>query len=633
MRKAFFKRNNFKLLILFFFIMVLFLVLLVGYGICFGEKSSKIGEKVDALDDMISISYVGDLILLKDQVSFSYDRVSKKYDFKYMFERTKKYFNESDYTIGVFEGPVSNEKMGYSTSNYGDGIKIYLGFPEAFADAVRDSGIDFVSTANNHLMDRGKEGVFNTIDYLDKIGLDHTGSYKNAFDKNKVKIINVKGVKIAVLAYTMGSNYYKSDYFVSQEPNLTSVIVSKNDKNFDKIKNMVKRDFDNAKNSGADLVMVMPHMGSQFVHETNQFQDMWNDIFISYGADIILGDHAHATQPVEFRGDTLIVNCPGNFANSYVKDDGDATSIVEFYIDKDAKKVDSASVVPMYTKLVSKGRYQAVPVYDIYADESLYNSFSRNEISRVSEVQKVVTKSTIGKEVSVNQLQKRYFVYNDGSDEEFDFDYALSESILKKYLDSASEVAFIGDSITHGTRNGFHGWYEPFMKLYPDVKVVNISRGSYTTKKIISNFSDRIKRSDADIYFVALGTNDIRYRDRKMCSMTSDEYISNIDRIIKLIGNSDVKIVLIAPWISLVNDSVAKIGFYEKNRLIEDYSFALSSYADDKGYIYVDANRYISSYLQRHNVFDYLVDYIHPNSGKGIDLYSYAVLEASKRDY
>lgn len=226
--------------------MVLLLVFLIGYGICFVIKDHKL-DFGDNFSDTISISYVGDLKLFKEQVDCSYDVSSKKYNFDYMFEKAKKYFFNSDYTIGVFEDPASNSKMGYSTSNYGDGNKLYLGFPTEFADAVKALGINFVSTANNHLMDNGKDGVLNTINCLNKVGLNYSGLYKNAIDKSKVKFVNVKGVKIAILTYTSLPSGYDSDYFVFDNTSLANIIVPKSDKNFDKVKKMIKKDFDSAK--------------------------------------------------------------------------------------------------------------------------------------------------------------------------------------------------------------------------------------------------------------------------------------------------------------------------------------------------------------------------------------------------
>ncbi len=627
MKKTYFKRNYKKLLLLIILIILLSAIITAGVKICFLSDEKTIEENITDNDTGdITITYVGDLILLKDQVINSYDEKSKKYNFDYMFEHAKKYFNEADYSIGVFEGPISNAKKGYSTSNYGDGIKTYLGFPKEFADSVKKSGIDFVTTANNHLMDQGENGVYDTIDYLNKIGLNHTGSYKDEKEKNKVKIINIQGVKIAVLSYTISSNYYSSDYFINEKPNLTSVLVSEKSPNFEKVKSDVKSDFDRAKIAGADLIMVMPHMGTQFIHETNEMQELWNDIFISNGADIILGDHSHATQPVYFDNDTLVVNCPGNFANSYIKDDGDGTSIVEFYINKSSKKVTKASVIPMYTHEISKDKFEAVPIYDIYADSKIYETFKEKDLKRANEIFKIVTSSMTGIEVKDNQIQNKFYIYKEKKDNNFDLKKAYDKSKLKSIFEDSKKITFIGDSVTYGTGNGGHGWYEPITDMFSDLKVDNISHGSYTTKNVIKDFSKKIENSKADSYFIAVGVNDVRYRNEKICAMTTEDYTKNIKEIISHIPNKDAKIVLIAPWPSLISDPISKLNYEDKEILLKDYSNALKDFALENDYIYVDPSKYISEFLKLNSASDYLIDYIHPNSDKGIKLYSYAVL-------
>ena len=95
-------------------------------------------------------------------------------------------------------------------------------------------------------------------------------------------------------------------------------------------------------------------MGTQFSHQTNDFQKKWNKIFSNLGANIILGDHCHAVQPLEFLGNTFIVNCPGNFANSYIKNDGDATAIVNLYFDNNTKKFIGSSIIPCIHMNLSK---------------------------------------------------------------------------------------------------------------------------------------------------------------------------------------------------------------------------------------------------------------------------------------
>lgn len=85
-----------------------------------------------------------------------------------MFEFTGKYISATDFSIGVFEDPLGGNAKLYSQSNYGDGKKLYLNFPDEFADAVKNAGFDLVTTANNHLLDMGLDGMQRTIAVLKK---------------------------------------------------------------------------------------------------------------------------------------------------------------------------------------------------------------------------------------------------------------------------------------------------------------------------------------------------------------------------------------------------------------------------------------------------------------------------------
>ena len=165
------------------------------------EKLNISNNYTNLINNSIRISYIGDLILLKDLVIVAKNNLTGKYEFDDIFKYTSKHFHESDLTIGIFEGPCAGNNTSYSTSNYGDGFPLYLNFPDEFAEAVKKAGINLVSNANNHLLDKGVKGAISTIDVLDKYGLSHVGSYRNKEEKDRVYIINVKGIKIAVLAY------------------------------------------------------------------------------------------------------------------------------------------------------------------------------------------------------------------------------------------------------------------------------------------------------------------------------------------------------------------------------------------------------------------------------------------------
>jgi len=81
-------------------------------------------EQRAAIKDALSIAFVGDLILLQDQVKKAYSDSSGIYDFSPMFEYAKKYLTEADLVIGIFEGPTAGEEAGYSTSNFDDGLPL-----------------------------------------------------------------------------------------------------------------------------------------------------------------------------------------------------------------------------------------------------------------------------------------------------------------------------------------------------------------------------------------------------------------------------------------------------------------------------------------------------------------------------
>lgn len=237
----------------------------------------------------------------------------------------------------------------------------------------------------------GIEGAMRTLDVLDNVGLNHTGSYRNIEEKESLKIIEVEGIKIAVLSYITSTNYYKPERFGDDLLYISSLMPKEANPYYDKLMKEIEKDFEQAKNSKVDLIMVMPHMGTQFKHTTNAFQKKFNQLFSDLGADIVLGDHALAVQPIEYINDTLIINCPGNFANSYIEKNGDAPAIVKIYIDHKSKKVNATSVIPMYTQEFENRNFRAVPIYKFVTDDDLFFTLNSSEQSRMFEVQKLVS--------------------------------------------------------------------------------------------------------------------------------------------------------------------------------------------------------------------------------------------------
>ena len=591
-------------------------------------------EQQNAFDRAFRITFAGDLILLEDQVKRAY--TEKGYEFTDVFEYAEKYISSADLAIGVFEGPTAGEEAGYSSSNFDDRKTLWLNFPDSFANAVQNAGFDLVTTATNHLLDCDVGGALRTLDILDGIGLEHIGSYRTAEEKqnSRIKLVESDGLKIAVLAYTYGSNGYDSGELANGYLSyITSIISGTSGELFEKLRKNVEQDFADAKALDPDLIMVLPHIGTQFSNSPDEEQNVWFDIFKQNGADIILGDHAHAVEPAvveEYEGrNVFTAYCPGNFANIYREQQGDTSMLVDVYIDRSTKEIIGGSVVPLYTQAPADGNYRALPIYDIMTDTALRRELSTDDIEKAKNANSTVTRVVFGHEMDISSVTERYYFDKNGFIRSkaggLEMNDEMRSGKLWNAMQNVNSICFIGDSVTEGTKNGGCPWYEPIEEHIPDKTVYNYSKGGCTVSYMIDNI-DSIP--EAELYVIALGTNDVRYRDESVCAMTADDFAARQNELRSLLIKKcpNAQFVFIAPWYSTDGDPFCKLSFTAKTALNEEYSHALEKSCSENDDIFIDANGYIRQKLTEKPDSYYLLDHIHPNCGKGAVMYSEAVL-------
>ena len=154
--------------------------------------------------------------------------------------------------------------------------------------------------------------------------------------------------------------------------------------------------------------------------------------------------------------------------------------------------------------------------------------------------------------------------------------------------------------------------------------VYNYSQGGATVSDILANVASI---PPAQLYVIALGTNDVRYRNTS-CARTPQDYVNQLNELKnKLLAKSpNAQFVFIAPWYSTDGDPFSPLSFDQKTTLNEDYSQALQEYCQANGLGYINPNPYIRQILETQPQQIYLLDHIHPNAGKGIALYTRAVL-------
>lgn len=228
----------------------------------------------------ISISVVGDLMCHSPQ--FQYAQVAKdSFDFSSVYRNVKKYLESSDFTFGNLETVTSGKSDGGYTGYP------FFNTPSSYITALKNIGFDLLVTANNHSLDRKEKGIIKTIDEIDNRNLNYVGTYNSQRDRDSIRIFEIKGISIAFLAYSYGTNG-------NPIPNDKDYLINLID--YD----LIEKDIKSAKQNGAELVLVHFHFGEEYKREPVQFQKDVVNKTIELGADIIIGGHPHVLQPVNF---------------------------------------------------------------------------------------------------------------------------------------------------------------------------------------------------------------------------------------------------------------------------------------------------------------------------------------------
>lgn len=148
----------------------------------------------------MKITFLGD-IMIEPPVLKAAHRSDGSYDFYPVFEKAQSLLDEADMLVANLETPLAGPEAEYTKHHYA------FNAPDAYADAVKKAGIHMVSTANNHTFDRGFEGAERTLRVLDEKGIGHHGSFLPGGEHPEAFYIEKGGVKVAVIAYTYGTNY------------------------------------------------------------------------------------------------------------------------------------------------------------------------------------------------------------------------------------------------------------------------------------------------------------------------------------------------------------------------------------------------------------------------------------------
>lgn len=179
--------------------------------------------------------------------------------------------------------------------------------PPQITTTLKDIGYDTCTTASNHTLDHGPEGVRRTLGALDKAGLKHTGSARSAQEAAKPLIVDVKGVKVAQLSYAYGFN----DTTVPAD---TPWIVNRIEEE------RIAADARAAREAGADAVITSLHWGREMHNDPSGSQtSLARKLAANKDISLVIGHHAHVVQPFEKIGGTWVAYGLGNAVAHHLK--------------------------------------------------------------------------------------------------------------------------------------------------------------------------------------------------------------------------------------------------------------------------------------------------------------------------
>ena len=238
--------------------------------------------------DPVYLVAVGDIMLSR----YVAQKIREHANPGYPFVNVGQFLRNGDITFGNLENPITP----------GRDIKIpemILRADPCMASALKDTGFNILSLANNHLPDFGAQGVLDTIQYLDDEGIKHIGAGR-CEEAYEPRYIEINGLKLAFLAFT--------------DPAIAPVCYSADNSTGTAALNAEKMNIAIAKAAkNADFTAVYLHVGTEYAPEPDKNQIHYSRLAIDAGADLVLGSHPHVVQNVEIYKGKYILHSLGNF--------------------------------------------------------------------------------------------------------------------------------------------------------------------------------------------------------------------------------------------------------------------------------------------------------------------------------
>ena len=228
-------------------------------------------------EDTVTIRILGDVMMHEKQIRHAYE--AGTYDFSSYFSLIADDIREADISIANMEFTLAGEPYsGYPC----------FAAPDSFADYLAGCGFDVFLTANNHIFDKGTAGAERTLKIYRELnrtkGIMFTGlaSDESEYEDVTPLMIRRKDIRLAFINATYGTNLGLQSHWPQT--------------NYLSAKTRLEAAFSKAEEEDADLILALPHWGTEYVLRHAPGQEKEAEWMAENGADIIIGAHPHVIQ-------------------------------------------------------------------------------------------------------------------------------------------------------------------------------------------------------------------------------------------------------------------------------------------------------------------------------------------------
>jgi len=313
----------------------------------------------DGREDELSLLFFGDIMQHIPQIESAFDKTSGTYRYDSCFRYISGLISSADLAIGNLEVTLAGKPYtGYPT----------FSAPDSLIPALARAGTDLLVTANNHSCDKGLKGILRTIHVLDTLGMPHTGTYRDAADRDSLNplILEKKGIILALLNYTYGTNGINVP-----APAIVDLIDT----------SLIRKDYQKARRKGVDEVLVFFHWGEEYRREAVTAQKELAAFCHQLGIRMVIGSHPHVIEPMVATTDslgnitTVTVYSLGNFVSNQRERYKNGGALFELTLKREG---DSLKILRPAYHLAwvhtpfrnGKVRYQVLPVQQFENDSA-----------------------------------------------------------------------------------------------------------------------------------------------------------------------------------------------------------------------------------------------------------------------